>query len=250
MVLSEFSLDSKVAVINGSNEIAKESALALAEAGADIVTTAQAGLASQITREVEQLGRKVLSMPGEVTTISQAETVVKEVLSKFGKIDILVNAARLEFVKPFLEMTQEDWQRVMEINLGSAFACSKAMGEVMVRQRRGRIINITSGLAARGLASCAAYCTSMGGISQLTRALAMEWVQHNVRVNAIATGWFSDGLPSKDEASEASLVRYIPLRRRGQPGDIDALVVYLASDACDWVTGQTFFVAGGLLARG
>jgi len=247
--LSEFRLDGNVAVINGSNELAKASALVLIEAGCDVTVTGRDDFVTEMVTKGEQLTRKVLTIPHEVINVSQAKAVVRDVLSSFGRLDILVNAVGVNFVKPFLEMSEEEWQGVVDVNLGGLFACCKAIGEVMVQQGKGRIVNITSGLGVRGLPGCSAYCTTMGGVIQLTRTLAMEWAKHNVRVNAIGVGWFSNIFVSQDEASEARLQNYIPLGRRGTPKDIKWLLAYLSSDLCDYITGQTFFITGGLLAR-
>ena len=113
----------------------------------------------------------------------------------------------------------------------------------------GRIVNIISGLAERGLWNSAVYCASQGAVLQMTRALALEWGRHNVRVNAIGTGWFSEEELPAEEAHKELPVRYIPLRRRGHPRDIAPLVVYLASDSCDYTTGQPIYVDGGLMAH-
>lgn len=249
MSLSEFGLDGKVAIINGTNELAKASALALIECGCEVAVTGQGDFVSEIVTKGEQLSKKVLKIPHEVISVTEANAMIGNVLSSLGKIDILVNAVSTEFVKSFLEMNEEEWHRVIDINLGSVFACSKAAGEVMVQQRKGRIVNITSGLGVRGVPNCAVYCATMGGIIQLTRALAIEWVKYNIRVNAIGIGWFSNMFSSQDEASEARLQRYIPLGHRGTPKDIKWLIAYLSSDLCDYVTGQTLFATGGLLAR-
>jgi NAD(P)-dependent dehydrogenase (short-subunit alcohol dehydrogenase family) len=160
-----------------------------------------------------------------------------------------VNNAQVEFGKPFTEVTLEEWEAVMATNVRSVFLFCREAGRQMLRQGKGRIVNIISGLAERGLWNSAAYCASQGAVLQLTRSLALEWAREGIRVNAIGTGWYSLEEPSPEEAQKERLVRFIPLRRKGHPRDIAALLVYLASDSCDYTTGQPIYVDGGLMSH-
>ncbi|MFQ5987378.1 MAG: SDR family NAD(P)-dependent oxidoreductase [Dehalococcoidia bacterium] len=249
--MEEFSLQGKVAIVTGDGRAwSKHIALALAEAGADVVLAArnQKGI-EESAQEVRRLGRRAMAIPTDVTKSTEIQRMVERAIAEFAKIDILVNGAELQFAKPFLEVSEEEWKRVIETNLTSVFLCSKAVGKHMMEQKKGRIINIASGLALRGVANSAAYCASMGGILQFTKALALEWARENIRVNSIGPGWFSEEGVSEEEAKQDPLLRYIPLKRRGRPADIGSLVVYLASAASEYVTGQIFIVDGGLIAH-
>ena len=224
-------------------------ASALAEAGADVAIAGSAASDRDDARgEVERLGRRGLSMEADVADSDDVERTVRRVISDLGRIDILVNNARVEFGKPFAEVTEAEWQTVMDFNLKSVFLWSQAVGRLMVEQGGGRIVNMGSGLAVRGLWNSAAACAAQGAIHQLTAALALEWARSNVRVNGIGAGWVTTE-PQTEEAQRELLVRYIPSRRKGHPADLCGLLVYLASDACDFVTGQTIFIDGGALAH-
>jgi NAD(P)-dependent dehydrogenase (short-subunit alcohol dehydrogenase family) len=248
MIVDEFSLQGKVAIVAGDGRAwARYIALALAEAGADIVVAARNPDAVEETAaEVRRLGRRALAIPTDVTDSRQVQSMVERAIADFGKVDVLVNGTDLEFAKPLLDVTEEEWHRVLDTNLTAAFLCSRAVGRHMLEQKKGRIINIASGLGARGLPHATAYCASMGGLIQFTKALALEWARDNIRVSCIGPGWFSE---EAGEAQPDPLLRYIPMRRRGHPREIGPLAVYLASDASEYVTGHTYFVDGGVIAH-
>lgn len=246
--MEELSLRGKVAIVAGDGRAwDRYIALALAEAGAEVVIAAPKP--EEAAQEVRRLGGRAVAIPVDVTKSSEVEKMVERTIAEFSKVDILVNSADLEFAKPLLEVTEEEWHRVVEANLTSIFLCSKAVGKHMLEQKKGRIINIASGLAVRGLPNSTAYCAAKGGVLQFTRALALEWARENIRVNAIGPGWFSKGEVSDEEGQQDPLLRYLPMRRRGHPSELGVLVVYLASDASDYVSGQIFFVDGGVLAH-
>ncbi len=250
MFSEEFSLKSKKALVAGDSQYwSKYVAAALAEAGADIAVAAKnSPKLKEVAGEVRHLGRKAIAIPTDLTKSSQVERMVEQAVGELGNIDILVNATDLEFAKPLLEVSKSEWNKVMEANLTSVFLCCQAVGKQMVKNKKGRIINVISCLAERGLPNSAPYCVAMGGVLQLTRALALEWGREGIRVNAIGTGWFSEteklGVPGEER-----LLRYLPLRRYGHPREIGSLVVYLASDAADYVSGQFLYVDGALMAR-
>ena len=224
-------------------------ASALAEAGADV---AVAGSGSSdmgdAVAAVEEQGRRALAVTTDLTNASEVGSMVARTVSELGKVDILVNNARVEFGKPFAEVSEREWQTVMDFNVKSAFLCCSAVGRRMLDQDGGRIVNIGSGLAVRGLWNSVATCASQGAIHQLTAALALEWARENVRVNGIGAGWITTE-PQTEESQRELLVRYLPSRRKGHPTDLCGLLVYLASDACDFVTGQTIFIDGGALSH-
>jgi len=244
MILEEFKLEGDVAIIAGSGQSwLKYLSLALAQAGATVVVAVPEQ--EQIENGIGAI-QHVGGMVTDLTSAREIQDMVDQTVSQFGRIDILVNNFNLEFGKPFLEVTEEEWRRVIDANLTSLFLCSRAVGKHMMRQKAGKIINIVSEAAERGLPKATAYCASMGGVLQLTRALALEWARENIRVNAVGVGWMENSFAG---SSGDSVARYIPMRRRGQPEDIAPLVVFLASDACPYLSGNIYFVDGGLMAR-
>ena len=248
---AEWNLSGKAAIITADRRgWTPYLASALAEAGADV---AIAGAEDSDMREaaaaVEREGRRALAVATDVTDSAQAGAAVERALAEFGKIDILVNNARVEFGKPFADVSEDEWKRVMDFNVGSVFVFCQAVGKHMLERGRGRIINMNSGLAVRGLWNSTAACASHGAVHQLTSALALEWARSNIRVCGIGAGWVTTDEPDAD-AQPDLLDRYLPSRRRGHPTDLCGLLVYLASDADDFVTGQTVFIDGGALAHG
>lgn len=257
MVIQEFSLAGKAALVTGAgNSLGKAISLALAEAGADLALASRAPSEGE-RKEIEatvaaihELGLKAIALPlVDVSKVEEVEGMVDRAVAELGKVDILVNNAEVAFAKPILDTSVEEWNKVMEVNLTSVFLCCKAAGRQMLRQGKGKIINIASAFADRGVANCTAYCASKGGVVQLTKALAMEWAPKNVYVNAIGQIWF-DGAPGlEDENIRGSLMRYLPMRRFGQPDELGGLVVYLASSASDYITGEMIFISGGLMGH-
>ena len=250
-VPEEWNLTGKVAIITADRRgWTTFLAAALAEAGADVAVAGRTESSDmdEAADAVQAQGRRSQSIQTDVTVASDVESMVRQVVSEFGRVDILVNNARVEFGKPFVEVTESEWQAVMDFNVKSMFLCCQAVGKRMLEQGSGRIVNIASGLAVRGLWNSAAACASQGAIHQLTSALALEWARENIRVNAIGAGWLTTEAPTEETQSEL-LVRYLPSRRKGHPHDLCGLLVFLASDACDFVTGQTVFIDGGALAH-
>ncbi len=250
MVSERFSLSGKIALLAGNSRFwSKYVAAALAGAGADV---AVAGKSQQKLEEaigeVQRLGRRALAVPTDTAQSSQVERMVERVVGQFGKIDILVNANDLQFAKPLLETTEHEWHRVIEANLTSVFLCCQAAGRRILKQKRGRIVNITSCLAERGIANGVTYCAAMGGVLQLSRALSLEWAPKGTTVNAIGVGWFSETDETIAE-KDRPLLEYLPSGRFGHPSEIGSLVVYLASDATDFINGQFMYVDGAVMQR-
>lgn len=247
MTAKAFLLKDKVALVGGDNKFWTKSVVtALAGAGADIAIAAKGSpRLTEAVEAVRKAGRKAIAIPTDVTNATQVQKAVNQVIAEYGCIDILVNAGDTPFFQPFLEIKATEWDKVMDYNFNSVMNFCRATGKQMLVQKKGRIINIISGLAERGIANGSAYCVAMGSVLQLTKALALEWALQGITVNAIGTGWFTEPGKPVDE----TLARYIPEKRYGKPEEIGSLVVYLASDVTEFTTGQFMFVDGGLMAH-
>jgi len=250
MVSKAFSLYGKIAVVTGDNGFWNTTiATALADAEADIVFAAKdIDSIKQAREQVEHLGQKCIAIPTDTSQPHDVQKMVEQIIKETGKIDILVNASDTEFAKPIDEISEREWNTVIDYNLKSTFFCCQKVGQVMLKQKRGRIINLVSCLAERGMENGTAYCAAMGGILQLTRSLAIEWGKMGITVNAVSIGWFA-GQPLTKSPNEGTLLKFIPTRRFGKPEEIGSTVVYLASDATDFYTGQVVYVDGGIMVR-
>lgn len=184
----------------------------------------------------------------DFSTEASLDEAINGIAGQDGRVDILVNIFLAEHAKPFSEVDLDEFAAVMRRNLRTVYIASRVVSRRMVRDQYGRIVNLVSDLAERGMKNSAAYCASQGAVLQLTRALAMELGANNIRVNAVGVGWFTEA-PSPEDAEREQLVRYIPLRRKGSPADIAPLVVFAASESCDYTTGHPIYVDGGLMAR-
>ncbi len=247
MILDEFKLEGNVAILTGAGQSwTRELALALAEARARvIVATSDQNIIDILGKEKEGPGQKITVSKIDLTKASQIQGLVDHTVSHFGKIDILVNSLNLEFAKPLAEVSEHEWHTVMDTNLTSMFLCCQEVGKQMLKQKAGKIVNITSSLGEAVLANSTTYCAAMGGAIQLTKALALEWARQNIRVNAIGAGWMY-----KPELAHDPVINYIPLRRRGQAEDLASLMVFLASEASSYMSGHVYLVDGGVMARG
>ena len=252
MVLEEFSLTGKVALIGGLGQSwQKEMAGYLAEAGAEVALFGKdEEQMSAGVKKAQELGKDAMAITTDVTSYRQVERMIQTVLQKWQKIDILVNSYNMPFAKPLVETDPEEWQKAMNTNSSPVFICTRAVGKYMLERNEGKVINIVSALAERGLPNGTAYCASKGAVVQFTRALALEWARNNVRVNAIALGWMADTAETSKKEWHDCIARLNPLKRLGQPDDLACALVYLASDASSFVTGSTFYLTGGLMAHG
>jgi NAD(P)-dependent dehydrogenase (short-subunit alcohol dehydrogenase family) len=248
-----FDLGGKVAIVTGGGSgIGRQMADGLAEAGADIVVCARKPeRCEQAAEELRALGVRSLGLRCDVRDPGEVQAVIDRTRAELGRIDVLVNNAGTSWGAPAEDYPLEGWQKVIDVNLTGVFLCSQAAGRVMIDQGGGgTIVNIASVAAFGGaepeLMNAVAYNAAKGGVVSFTRDLATKWARHGIRVNAIAPGWFPTDLNKVllDARPEAYL-EHIPLRRFGGPDDLKGAVVYLASAASSYVTGQTLVVDGG-----
>jgi gluconate 5-dehydrogenase len=251
MSANPFDLSGRVAIVTGTSRgLGQYFGRALARAGADLVVTSRtlASLAD-FCKEIEDLGRKALPLELDVRSYDSIQAMVRAAHAHYGKIDILVNNAGCNVRKPALDVTWDDWNLVLETNLRGTFFVAQAVARTMIPRRCGRIINIGSVTCVAGYAGLAPYGASRGGVKQLTMSLADDWGPHGITVNCLAPGWFKTA-QNKVLYENKEWVEYlcdrIPLKRPGRPHDLDGAVVFLASDASEYITGQTLLVDGGI----
>jgi NAD(P)-dependent dehydrogenase (short-subunit alcohol dehydrogenase family) len=249
-------LKDKVAIITGARRgMGRTHALALVEEGAKVVVSdISLEDCQKVVDEIKSAGGEAIAIKCDVTKKQEVEKMVKDTLDKFGKIDILVNNAGIAEFKAFLEMTEEEWNRTLDINLKGYFFCAQACAKEMAKQKSGAIVNISSiamGQVGVGFSQITHYCASKGGIVGMTEALAVELAPYNIRVNAIAPGVIDtpmiDSTKQDPKTMEAMLAR-VPMHRVGKPEEVSNAVVFLASDKASYVTGSVIVVDGGYLA--
>ena len=249
-----FDLNGKVALVTGANKgLGYSIAMELAKAGADIVVVSRNGDdCNRVAAEIEAMGRKALACPCDVSKVEMINNLVNNSVEKFGKIDILINNAGIAVTKPTEELTEEDWDKVINTNLKGVFLLAQAVGKQMISRNAGKIINIASIFGLVGDKNVLPYLCSKGGVVQLTRGLALEWAKYNIQVNAIAPGYVVTPINVK-ELNEEKLQKYLlgntPMRRFGTPEEIASAAVYLASDESSYATGSILSVDGGWTAQ-
>ena len=250
-----FDLTGRVAVVTGAGRgLGRRMALALASAGADVVTAARTEAdIREVSDAIRALGRRSEAVPTDVASEADCEALVDFVVERLGRIDVLVNNAGINIRKEALDLPLEDFEQVLRTNLGGYFLCARAAGRRMLEQGSGSIINVSSILSLVGLPSQVAYASTKGGITMMTRVLALEWAPHGVRVNAVAPSYFETDLtrPLFDDPERREFITSrTPLGRWGQPHELDGVVLLLASEAASgFMTGQTLFVDGGWTAQ-
>ena len=251
MSTNAFDLTGKVALVTGTSRgLGQYLGRALALAGADLVITSRdASTLKPFQSEVEALGRKALPLALDVRQHQSIQQMVEAAVDHYGKIDILVNNAGCNVRKPAVDVTWDDWNLILDTNLRGTFFVSQTVARQMIPRAYGRIINIGSVTCVAGYAGLGPYGASRGGVKQLTMSLADDWGVHGITVNCLAPGWFKtaqNAVMYEDKEWVAYICDRIPLKRPGAPQDLDGAVVFLASDASAYVTGQTLLVDGGI----
>ena len=248
-----FDLSGRVAIMTGAGRgLGRTMALALAAAGADLALASRtAPELETLVEEVNALGRRAIAVPTDVTSPEACEELVAAAIERLGRLDIMVNNAGTNVRKSMLEITPEEYDFVIETNLKGYFNGARAAGRHFVDQGSGKVINISSILGSVALPNQAAYASSKGAIDQLTKVLALEWASAGVQVNGLAPTYFETDLTRplyEDPERRAFIEERTPMGRWGQPHELAGAVIFLASDASDFVTGQTILVDGGWTA--
>lgn len=250
MDLSVYSLEGRTAIVTGaSGGLGKEAALALADVGCDVVIAARNQQALlEVAAAVEGKGRRCLAVQTDISQATDVQRLIERATASFPRLDILINNAGVAVEKLFADLTEEEWRRVVETNLHGTFLCAQAAGKQMLQQGGGRIINVVSVVGLVAVPLLGAYGAAKGGVIQLTRAMAAEWARYDVTVNALAPGYFISPMNEERFADPAVLqntIHRIPMRRLATYDDLTPVLVFLASDAARYITGQVIVVDGG-----
>ena len=246
-----FDLTGQVAIVTGTSRgLGQYFARALARAGADLVLTSRKReTLLDFENEIKALGRRAVSLELDVRSLESIEKMAVDAEDAFGQIHILVNNAGCNIRKPALDVTWSDWNQILETNLRGTFFVAQAVARRMIAKNYGRIVNIGAVTSVMGYAGLAPYGASRGGVRQLTMSLADDWGKYGVTVNCLAPGWFrteQNKVLYENQEWVDYLTDRIPVKRPGQPHDLDGAVVFLASEASRYVTGQTLLVDGGI----
>jgi len=255
MSYDKFNLQGKVAVvIGGTSGIGRSIALGLADAGADVIATSRrVEKVEEAAQDIEKRGRRSMVMAVDATRRDEVEAFTKEAVKRFSRIDILVNSAGAIWVGPFEEMPDEEYDKVMDACLRATVLTCQIMGRVMIKQKSGKIINISSMAALWGQPDILPYCASKGGVIQFSRSLAVEWAKYNIQVNDIAPGLFVTPLTEDiftEPVTNKRLREKTPMGRLGELDELQGAAIFLASSASTFITGETIRVDGGLFING
>jgi NAD(P)-dependent dehydrogenase (short-subunit alcohol dehydrogenase family) len=255
MFLPSFQLQNKIALVTGAGRgIGRALAIGLAEAGADVALFARtASDIEDVAHEIRALGRKAYPFSVDVTNREQIEEAVQQIIEQTGRLDILVNNAGMNIRSQALAVTDEEWDTIMQTNLKSAFLCSQIVARHMQQEEYGRIINIASVAGQVALRTGVVYAATKAAMIQMTKVLALEWGKYGINVNSIGPWYFKTPLTEKILANPdylAEIIARTPLRRVGELEELVGPAVFFASDAANYVTGQTLFVDGGMTIYG
>jgi NAD(P)-dependent dehydrogenase (short-subunit alcohol dehydrogenase family) len=247
-----FDLSGKVAIVTGaSSGLGVQFAKALAKQGADVAIVARrVEKLESVKEEIKALGVRCIALKCDVLNNDEIKEVVEHVIKEFGKIDILVNNAGIGLAEPAEVQSDETWEKMIGTNISSVYYFAREVGKHMVEKQYGKIINIGSihSTVAMAGSPISAYCTTKGGVLMMTKALANEWAKYNITVNAIGPAYFASEMTEQvvaDEAFAQAVKAYCPMGRIGKEGELDGAVVYFASDASSYTTGQILTVDGG-----
>ncbi|KKM63879.1 hypothetical protein LCGC14_1507020 [marine sediment metagenome] len=252
--MPKFTLETKIAIVTGAARgIGREIALVFAHSGAHLILVdiLQKEL-TKTAKEIGRIGRKNLSIAADISNTKEIKRLIRDVLSEFDRIDILVNNAGVIDNNPATKVTEEQWDKTLNVNLRGLFFLSQAVGKHMIKERRGKIINIASQAGVIALSNHAAYSASKAGIISITKTLALEWGKFNINVNAIAPTVILTPLGRKawaDPQARSEMLKKIPLGRFGQPSEVASIALFLASEASSLITGSTIMADGGYTAH-
>lgn len=250
----DFRIDSKIALITGAARgIGKACALALANAGADIALGLRdAATGQELAKKIENMGRRVIRLQMDISSMEEISTAIDDTVRYFGRLDILVNNVGVAPESAAEHVSEKNFDYTLNVNLKGTFFVTQAAGKVMIKQKSGRIINISSQAGFVALPEESVYCMTKAAINHLTRCLAVEWAKYNIAVNAVApTFIFTPGTEEylRDEKSRENVIANIPLGRIGEPAEVAGAVVFLASSAASMITGEVMRIDGGWTAK-
>ena len=253
MILDKFSLEGKFGIVTGgSRGLGKGMAMALAQAGANLIVVSRTKSVLETTaEEIREFGHQVIPVVADVSKKKDIQNIADKAVKEFGKVSFLFNNAGIIRRCSSEDYSEKDWDDVIKVNLKAVFLLSQIVGRIMIKQGGGKIINTSSLLAVGGGKTIPAYAASKGGVNQLTKTLANDWAKYNIKVNAIGPGYFitdNTGPLRKNKERYQEITNRIPLGRWGNPEDLGGVAVFLASEASDYITGQTIFVDGGWLS--
>jgi len=242
-------LGERVAIITGASRgIGRSTALALAAEGANVVVNyaSSSAAAEEVVKTITDGGGNAIALQADVSKLDQVDTLINKTLEKFGRVDVLVNNAGITRDTLLLRMKPEDWQAVIDLNLTGVFLCTRAVSKIMLKQKSGRIINITSVAGQMGNPGQANYSAAKAGVIGFTKAVAKELASRSITVNAVAPGFIATDMTSDLKSDE--ILKYIPLARYGEPEEVAGMIRFLAADpAAAYITGQVFNVDGGMV---
>jgi 2-deoxy-D-gluconate 3-dehydrogenase len=250
--MNRFDISGKVAIVTGaSTGLGKGMSLGLAEAGADLVLVDYV-VSTETAEEIKAMGRKAITIVADLMNIGPIQSIVNETIRTFGKVDVLVNNAGIIRRTPAIDFSEKDWDDVMAINSKTVFFFCQAVAHDMMKRKYGKIINVASLLAFQGGILVPSYSASKGAVAQVTKALANEWAQHGITINAIAPGYMDTNNTKalrEDPVRSKTILDRIPAGRWGIPDDLKGPVMFLASQASDYMNGHVLVVDGGWMAR-